>query len=243
MPKTRRTISDEVADQLQARIKAAVYGTDPATWFSRYDKDKEGHLDYDEFKKMVRIGLKVNRALISDADINLLIAALDDDESGTIDIMELADFAERGKDTFFEGVDTEFEGTKWGEKHLSDAEKPFDFTEPSWMTELKNPSPLCRYLPPEIPHPSKALMTPKQLLAFIVDVYDKKVVSDNSIMVEHDKPLIFGADENKGIAMAEDGFGIRVVTIGVDGVTEETAREALYKASAKLPIKTKFIKR
>ena len=29
----------------------------------------------------------------------------------------------------------------------------------------------------------------------------------------------------------------------IDGVTEETARIALYKASAKLPIKTKFIKR
>ena len=29
----------------------------------------------------------------------------------------------------------------------------------------------------------------------------------------------------------------------VDGVTEEVAREALYKASAKLPIKTKFISR
>jgi len=29
----------------------------------------------------------------------------------------------------------------------------------------------------------------------------------------------------------------------VDGVTEKVAKEALYKASAKLPIKTKFIKR
>ena len=29
----------------------------------------------------------------------------------------------------------------------------------------------------------------------------------------------------------------------VDGVTEEIAREALYKASAKLPIKTKFVRR
>ena len=29
----------------------------------------------------------------------------------------------------------------------------------------------------------------------------------------------------------------------VDGVTEEVAKIALYKASAKLPIKTKFIKR
>ena len=29
----------------------------------------------------------------------------------------------------------------------------------------------------------------------------------------------------------------------IDGVSEEVAREALYKASAKLPVKTKFIKR
>ena len=29
----------------------------------------------------------------------------------------------------------------------------------------------------------------------------------------------------------------------MDGVSEEIAREALYKASAKLPIKTKIIKR
>ena len=29
----------------------------------------------------------------------------------------------------------------------------------------------------------------------------------------------------------------------IDGVSEEVAREALYKASAKLPIKTKFISR
>ena len=29
----------------------------------------------------------------------------------------------------------------------------------------------------------------------------------------------------------------------IDGVSEQIAREALYKASAKLPIKTKFIKR
>ena len=33
------------------------------------------------------------------------------------------------------------------------------------------------------------------------------------------------------------------VMFEIDGVTEEIAREALYKASAKLPIKTKFVKR
>jgi len=33
------------------------------------------------------------------------------------------------------------------------------------------------------------------------------------------------------------------VMFEIDGVSEEIAKEALYKASAKLPIKTKFIKR
>ena len=127
--KIRKNIDENVAAQMQASLKAAVYGTDPSTWFSRYDKDREGHLDYDEFRIMVRIGLKITKELISDADINILIAALDDDDSGTIDIKELADFAERGSATFFEGVDEEFEGTRWGEKHLSDAEKPFEFPE------------------------------------------------------------------------------------------------------------------
>ncbi|MEE2722114.1 MAG: 2-oxoacid:ferredoxin oxidoreductase subunit beta, partial [Pseudomonadota bacterium] len=33
-------------------------------------------------------------------------------------------------------------------------------------------------------------------------------------------PLIFGAEDNKGIARSDDGFGIQVVTIGESGVTE-----------------------
>ena len=33
------------------------------------------------------------------------------------------------------------------------------------------------------------------------------------------------------------------ILVEVDGVTEDIARVALYKASAKLPIKTKFVKR
>lgn len=49
---------------------------------------------------------------------------------------------------------------------------------------------------------------------------NKKVVGDNSISVEHGKPLIFGADSDKGLAMSDDGFGIQAVTIGENGVTE-----------------------
>ena len=50
---------------------------------------------------------------------------------------------------------------------------------------------------------------------------NKSVVLDNSISVEHGKPLVFGKDGDKGIARSEDGFGIRVVEIGKDGVTED----------------------
>jgi 2-oxoglutarate ferredoxin oxidoreductase subunit beta len=49
---------------------------------------------------------------------------------------------------------------------------------------------------------------------------DKKVVNDNSISVEHGQPLLFGADKNKGLAKSDDGFGIQVVTVGENDVTE-----------------------
>ena len=38
-------------------------------------------------------------------------------------------------------------------------------------------------------------------------------------------------------------IGSSSILFEVDGVSEEVAKEALYKASAKLPIKTKFVKR
>ncbi len=50
---------------------------------------------------------------------------------------------------------------------------------------------------------------------------DRSVVLDNTISVEHGKPLTFGRDGDRGIARSEDGFGIRVVEIGADGVSED----------------------
>ena len=49
---------------------------------------------------------------------------------------------------------------------------------------------------------------------------NKSAVLDNTISVEHGKPLVFGKDGNRGIARSEDGFGIRVVEIGKNDVTE-----------------------
>ena len=46
--------------KLQSRFAAATYGTDLATFFGRFDRDKGGSLDAGEFKRMVRRTLKVN---------------------------------------------------------------------------------------------------------------------------------------------------------------------------------------
>ena len=58
------------------------------------------------------------------------------------------------------------------------------------------------------------------------------------------KPTEVRMGKGKG---APEYYACRVkpgrIIFEVDGVTEEVAKVALYKASAKLPIKTKFIKR
>ena len=58
------------------------------------------------------------------------------------------------------------------------------------------------------------------------------------------KPTEVRMGKGKG---APEYYACRVkpgrIIFEVDGVTEDVAKEALYKASAKLPIKTKFIKR
>ena len=58
------------------------------------------------------------------------------------------------------------------------------------------------------------------------------------------KPTEVRMGKGKG---APEVWGCRVkrgrIIFEVDGVSEEVAKEALYKASTKLPIKTKFVKR
>ncbi len=50
---------------------------------------------------------------------------------------------------------------------------------------------------------------------------EKSAQPDMQIHVEHDKPLIFGADSTKGLRMKKDVMELEVVTIGEDGVTED----------------------
>jgi 2-oxoglutarate ferredoxin oxidoreductase subunit beta len=48
---------------------------------------------------------------------------------------------------------------------------------------------------------------------------DKKVRADMQVFVEHGKPMIFGAEKNKGLVL--NGLKLEVATIGENGVTED----------------------
>lgn len=50
-------------------------------------------------------------------------------------------------------------------------------------------------------------------------VYNKPGRNKNAIYVEHGKPLIFG--ENKEFGLVQDGFGLKVVKIGENGITAD----------------------
>ncbi len=48
---------------------------------------------------------------------------------------------------------------------------------------------------------------------------EKEFRADRTIVLEHGKRMIFGKDQNKGLVL--DGFNLKVVTIGQNGVTED----------------------
>ena len=48
---------------------------------------------------------------------------------------------------------------------------------------------------------------------------EKEFRADRTIVLEHGKRMIFGKDQNKGLVL--DGFNLKVVTIGENGVTED----------------------
>lgn len=50
-------------------------------------------------------------------------------------------------------------------------------------------------------------------------ISDPAVRADRTILLEHGKPMIFGANRDKGIVL--DGLTLKVVTLGRDGITEK----------------------
>ena len=49
---------------------------------------------------------------------------------------------------------------------------------------------------------------------------DKNVANDQQIICEHNKPLIFGQDKNKGLRLVPNKMELEIVTIGDNGVSE-----------------------
>lgn len=60
-------------------------------------------MDHAEFLRFMRAGLKISKDDLPDYQIQMLIKALDDDDSGSVGIDELSDFVQRGTRTFNSG--------------------------------------------------------------------------------------------------------------------------------------------
>ena len=89
-------IEPHIAKKVQSKLKAACYGTTPREMFTRWDQDGSGCFDHEEFKKLVRSGLKINKADLPDSHIVQLTRALDKDGDGTLSIEELEHFVKDG---------------------------------------------------------------------------------------------------------------------------------------------------
>ncbi len=50
-------------------------------------------------------------------------------------------------------------------------------------------------------------------------ISEKQYRPDRTIVLEHGKPMIFGSEQNKGLVL--DGFNLKVVTIGENGITKD----------------------
>ena len=86
------------------------------------------------------------------------------------------------------------------------------------------------------------------------EITGKESRDDNQVVLEHGKPMIFGKEKNKGLAL--DCLDLKVVTIGENGVTEddilvhdaETENPALHQMLVRMqlphfPIATGVIRR
>ena len=87
-PSTPRRAAPRL-DQIRHRLLAACYGTTARVLFSRLDKSHDGTLDTATFRHAMRHQLHVTPSEVTDAEINKLLGALDDDGTGTINLDEV----------------------------------------------------------------------------------------------------------------------------------------------------------
>jgi len=61
--------------------------------------------------------------------------------------------------------------------------------------------------------------------ATFADFTDKDVAQDNQLHVQDGQPLLFGADLDRGLKLNHEMWGLEVVRLGVDGITEADVLE------------------
>ena len=82
--------SQVICDKLQKKMKVACDKTSMDDVFNRIDADGDGVVSFKEWKLFLRNDLKVSSNDLSEKDIDEFLKALDDDGSGTLDLIELA---------------------------------------------------------------------------------------------------------------------------------------------------------
>jgi len=94
-------MDEDMAKRIQTSLQAAfkkdtlIHSTrNVAAFFKKYDKDKNDRLSTEELKKLLRVELRMSEETLTDKDVESLLAALDDDNDGSLSIDELVDFIE-----------------------------------------------------------------------------------------------------------------------------------------------------
>ena len=90
------TLADSTATKLQLALRAQCVGTTPGEFLRRYDRDGSGVLDVPTIAKIVRRDCKISAVVVSDMEISLFAALMDEHKSGTVAVSELSDFVENG---------------------------------------------------------------------------------------------------------------------------------------------------
>ena len=93
----RKKIDAATAEKLQLKLKAATEGQSLEELLKRYDQSGDGNLDAKELKQLIRDDLKVPASVVSNAEIESLVAALHRQTLGAISaaLDEVGDLVDR----------------------------------------------------------------------------------------------------------------------------------------------------
>jgi len=99
----RRKLDKDELVRLQSKLKVKMARAHKKL-FTKYDQDGSGYLDAQELQKLLRGGLKISQEEFSDADMETLMKALDENHSGALKWQELVEFVS-GSEAASQSVD------------------------------------------------------------------------------------------------------------------------------------------